>query len=149
MRGHGEGQNAQVSKRTVARESFFLDFAREIRKSLPDTVLMVTGGFRTRRGMEAAVAEGACDIVGIGRPAVLEPSLPRNIILNREITVEQAKVCAKRVDTPWLLKQLGPRSVGAGYESVRFLHWHKDITPVTNPFRRLGTVGKFSPWGTE
>jgi hypothetical protein len=37
---------------------------------------MLTGGFKTRRQAEDAVASGAVDIVGLARALVLEPSLP-------------------------------------------------------------------------
>lgn len=106
------------SEKTAARESFFLEFAREMRAKLPDMPLMVTGGFRTRLGMEAALKEGACDLIGIGRPSVLNPSLPVNTILNAEVSDEDAKLYARRVQVPWLLKKFGPKSVGAGVESV-------------------------------
>ncbi|KAH7131304.1 hypothetical protein EDB81DRAFT_660884 [Dactylonectria macrodidyma] len=105
------------SARTAARESFFLDFAKEIRARLPNMALMVTGGFQTRQGMEVALEE-ACDMVGIGRPSVLNPSLPANIILNNEVQQADAKMFRKRVPTPWLLKKIAPKSIGAGVESV-------------------------------
>ncbi len=54
---------------TIQREAFFLDFAKIIREQFPDLVLMVTGGFRTRGAMEEAVATGACDLIGLARPA--------------------------------------------------------------------------------
>jgi 2,4-dienoyl-CoA reductase-like NADH-dependent reductase (Old Yellow Enzyme family) len=112
-----EGRPAVQSQRTAARESFFLDFARELRKALPKTILMVTGGFRTRVGMEAAVAEGACDLIGMGRPAIIYPSLPLRTVLNSEIKTEEATVQIEKVDPPYLVKKL-PKSVGSGYESV-------------------------------
>lgn len=61
------------------REAYFLDFARRLRDSvrLP---LMVTGGFRSVRAMESALAEGALDVVGIARPIALEPDLPARMI---------------------------------------------------------------------
>ena len=57
---------------TIAREAYFLDYAEKIRKntSIP---LMVTGGFRTKEGMESAINSGACEIIGIGRPLCANP----------------------------------------------------------------------------
>ncbi|PKS08628.1 hypothetical protein jhhlp_005015 [Lomentospora prolificans] len=118
MMNGGRETVVEVSKSTAARESFFLDFAREMRKKLPNTILMVTGGFRSRAGMEAALEEGACDIVGIARPAVINPALPKNIIFNPALSGDEARVDAKRIHAPWIVKKLGPRSIGAGYESV-------------------------------
>lgn len=53
---------------TRAREAYFLDYARSVRKLAGDVPLAVTGGFRTRPAMEAAVLAGECDLVGIARP---------------------------------------------------------------------------------
>lgn len=111
------GADAEKSDRTKAREAFFLEFAKSIRSSFPTLHLMVTGGFRTRTGMEAAVVEGGCDLVGIGRPAALNPKLPQNIVFNAEIKDADAKLFTKKVAVPWILKQIGP-GVGSGVESV-------------------------------
>ncbi|KAK2604169.1 hypothetical protein N8I77_007120 [Diaporthe amygdali] len=108
---------AEKSDRTKAREAFFLEFAKAIRHKFLDLPLMVTGGFRTRQGMEAAVAEGGCDFVGIGRPAVLNPSLPNNIVFNKEVKDEDARLYVKKVQVPWIAKVIAP-GVGAGAESA-------------------------------
>ena len=50
-----------ASKSTLQRESFFLQFAHAVREKFPSVVLMVTGGFRTRHGMESALQSGACE----------------------------------------------------------------------------------------
>jgi hypothetical protein len=42
--------------------------------------LMVTGGFRTRAGMEAALNAGDCDMIGIGRPLCWQPDFPRRLL---------------------------------------------------------------------
>lgn len=75
----------QPSKRTLERESFFLEFAKKVREQFPSLVLMVTGGFRTRLGMQAALESGGCDLIGIGRPATIWADLPKKVILNEEI----------------------------------------------------------------
>ena len=58
------------SSSTRAREAYFLDYARSVRREAGAVPLAVTGGFRTRAGMAEALATGDCDLVGIGRPAV-------------------------------------------------------------------------------
>lgn len=72
----------KVEKRrqsTVAREAYFLEYAADIRKavSLP---LMVTGGFRSLAGMNAALQSGEMDIVGLGRPLCADPSAPARLL---------------------------------------------------------------------
>lgn len=71
----GEGLAAS----TLAREGYFLEFARRARDATA-IPLIVTGGFRSRAAMEAAVATGACDLVGLARPLAVEPDLPRRLL---------------------------------------------------------------------
>ncbi|ROV92309.1 hypothetical protein VSDG_07284 [Cytospora chrysosperma] len=104
------------SDRTKAREAFFIEFAKAIRSRFPNVPLIVTGGFRTRLGMESALTAGGCDMVGVGRPAVLNPHLPKNIVFNKEVKDEDAKLYVKKVEIPWLARQ-APPAVGAGAES--------------------------------
>lgn len=125
---HDDGEKTTASDRTRAREAFFLEFARAIRDKFPDVPLMVTGGFRTRQGMEAAVAEGVCDLVGLGRPAVLNPSLPSNLVFNPEVKDDDARLFVKKISPPWIAAWIAP-SVGAGAESVSCLF---------SPFRSSG-----------
>ncbi len=58
---------------TVAREAYFLAYAADIRAATT-MPLMVTGGFRTLAGMNAALADGAMDVVGVGRPYCVDPA---------------------------------------------------------------------------
>jgi 2,4-dienoyl-CoA reductase-like NADH-dependent reductase (Old Yellow Enzyme family) len=64
---------------TIAREAYFLEYAKDIRSavSLP---LMVTGGFRTRDGIEDALRSNVCQIVGIGRPLCADPYCIKKLI---------------------------------------------------------------------
>ncbi|NKF21210.1 NADH:flavin oxidoreductase/NADH oxidase family protein [Solimonas marina] len=64
---------------TQQREAYFLDYAADVRK-IATMPLMVTGGFRTRAGMEEALNSGAVDVVGLGRPLCGEPDLPKRIL---------------------------------------------------------------------
>jgi 2,4-dienoyl-CoA reductase-like NADH-dependent reductase (Old Yellow Enzyme family) len=61
----------KVRESTRAREAYFMGYAEEVIKSAR-TPLMVTGGFRTRSAMEAAVDDGVA-VIGIGRPLCLDP----------------------------------------------------------------------------
>ena len=122
MTGNGEPEEEEKkSDRTKAREAFFLEFARAIRSEFPNVPLMVTGGFSSRGGMEQAVADGDCDLIGLGRPAILNPSAPNNVIFNTEVQDQDAVLYRKKNKTPWLMKQLGLRVIGAGIDSVCLL----------------------------
>ena len=65
---------------TVAREAYFQKFAPAIRAELKRAKLMVTGGFRTRMGMEAAVASDGVDVIGLGRPLCVVPNAPAGLL---------------------------------------------------------------------
>lgn len=108
------------SERTKAREAFFLEFAAAIRHDVPDIPLMVTGGyFRSRGGMENALADGDCDLIGLGWPAVLNPSLPQNTLLNPAVGQDDDNLYVRSIQRPRILQLLGLRAaVGAGVKSV-------------------------------
>jgi 2,4-dienoyl-CoA reductase-like NADH-dependent reductase (Old Yellow Enzyme family) len=64
---------------TASREAYFLEFAEQLSRTLT-VPLMLSGGFRTRSGMTAALESGAVDIVGLARPIAHEPDFPRRIL---------------------------------------------------------------------
>jgi 2,4-dienoyl-CoA reductase-like NADH-dependent reductase (Old Yellow Enzyme family) len=72
-------RSEQRKESTIAREAYFLEYAQDIRRaiSLP---LMVTGGFRTREGIENALQSNVCQIVGIGRPLCADPYCIKKMI---------------------------------------------------------------------
>ncbi len=69
---------------TIAREAYFLDFADNIRKEVK-CALMVTGGFRTVQGMNAALDSGACDFIGIARPFAVEVDLADRLLAGQDV----------------------------------------------------------------
>jgi 2,4-dienoyl-CoA reductase-like NADH-dependent reductase (Old Yellow Enzyme family) len=64
---------------TMEREAYFLDFAERARAVI-SAPLMVTGGFRGGAAMQAAIDDGATDLVGLARPLALEPELPTRLL---------------------------------------------------------------------
>ncbi|OAA54388.1 Aldolase-type TIM barrel [Cordyceps fumosorosea ARSEF 2679] len=109
----------KVSPSTAAREAFFLEFAKAVRKAFPDTHLMVTGGFRSRLGLDHAVKSGACDMVGVGRPSVIDPKLPHTVVFNPRIADEDARLATKNFSRSWLAWLLGVKGIAGGTETVR------------------------------
>lgn len=65
---------------TRQREAYFLDYAERLRAELPDLPLMLTGGFRSIEAMADAVASGAVDLVGLGRPMTVDPETPAQLL---------------------------------------------------------------------
>ncbi|PWI65025.1 hypothetical protein PCL_07437 [Purpureocillium lilacinum] len=134
------------SVRTAAREAFFLDFAHAVRKLIPHVHLVVTRGFRTRRGMESAMREGGCDMVGIGRPAILNPALPSQLILNEEVRDDEAQLYARRIPSSWVATKLGLLAVTGSSEII----WYQEMMRKMIDGRSNGgaqtTLGKLSKW---
>lgn len=75
----------QETKRasTAAREAYFLEFAEKVRAAV-DVPLMVTGGFRTAAGMNAALRSNALDIVGLARLLAIDPDAPVALLQGRD-----------------------------------------------------------------
>jgi 2,4-dienoyl-CoA reductase-like NADH-dependent reductase (Old Yellow Enzyme family) len=68
-----------VAASTLAREAYFVDFAKAM-KGAVRIPLMVTGGFRTRAAMEEVVSAGAADVIGIGRPMCTMTDAPNALL---------------------------------------------------------------------
>jgi 2,4-dienoyl-CoA reductase-like NADH-dependent reductase (Old Yellow Enzyme family) len=84
---------------TIAREAYFLEFAEKIRQQV-SCHLMVTGGFRTAQGMNAALDSGACDFIGIARPFAVETDLTERLLVGQDVryAVDKIKTGIPMVD---------------------------------------------------
>lgn len=94
----------KVRESTRAREAYFIDYAAAIAK-VARMPLMVTGGFRTRAGMEEAIAAGACHVIGMARPLCGDP-LAAKRLLNGETQSLPSYEKTLRLGPGWL----GPHS---------------------------------------
>jgi 2,4-dienoyl-CoA reductase-like NADH-dependent reductase (Old Yellow Enzyme family) len=111
-------QGPEKSERTLHREAFFLDYARAVRARYPDVLLMLTGGFRSRRGMQDALDSGACDMVGVGRPSVIWPRWAKEVLLNKEVEDGDARVDLEFVKPTGLAAWVPLKLVGLGADVV-------------------------------
>ena len=90
---------------TIAREAYFLSYAEEISKVV-EIPLMVTGGFRTKAGIQAALDDGACEIVGIGRPLCANPYAIKELLAGK---ISELPKYEKTLSIgPWLLSPSSP-----------------------------------------
>lgn len=64
---------------TVAREAYFLNFAKDVR-DVARMPVMVVGGFRSSSAMVEALGRGELDVVGIGRPMIVDPDGPKRLL---------------------------------------------------------------------
>ena len=87
------GVDPTLKESTRKREAYFLDYALRVRRELPDLPLMLTGGFRSAEAMQDAVASGAIDVVGLGRPLTVEPDVPGQLL---DGTTSESHVRPKR-----------------------------------------------------
>jgi len=76
---------------TAAREAYFLDYAAKVRASVK-VPLAVTGGFRTRAGIEGALASGAIDVAGLGRALALDPDFSKKLLGTDDVVSKVAPI---------------------------------------------------------
>lgn len=79
---------------------------------------MLIGGFRSRVGMESALAENACDIIGLGRPAAINPHFPQDVLLNKTVSDGLATMQLDPAPMNWLMSWVPIKVIGAGQETV-------------------------------
>ncbi|NDI34590.1 NADH:flavin oxidoreductase/NADH oxidase family protein [Chengkuizengella sediminis] len=115
------GRNVKES--TKKREAYFLDFAEKLRQSV-NIPLLVTGGFRSKEGMENALHSKATDFIGLARPFAVSPDLPNLLNLNKlqKIDIKPKQTGIRLIDdislleTTWYAQQI--ERIGLG-KSVR------------------------------
>ncbi|KAF4440219.1 hypothetical protein F53441_12361 [Fusarium austroafricanum] len=109
-------KSSSTKARSSIREGFFLRTSQEIHSRFPELTLIVSGGFRSRNGVNGALDSGACDLIGVGRPAVKYPNLPAQIMFNGNINDTEARFDVEAAPgAGWLASKV--RSVGAGAET--------------------------------
>lgn len=104
---------------TAAREAYFLGFAEKARGAT-QVPLMVTGGFRTASGMNAALRSGALDVVGLARLLAIDPDAPAALLQGRDSAQQVRPISSglKAIDRMglmeivWYTRQL--RRIGKG-----------------------------------
>ncbi len=84
---------------TATREAYFLEFAEKAR-GLVTTPLMVTGGFRTAAGIDAALRSRALDVIGLARLLAIDPDAPAALLQGQDSPqrVRPIKTGIKKVD---------------------------------------------------
>lgn len=119
---------------TRIREAYFTEFAEKVRGIEGNKCpIQLSGGFRSRIGMADAIESGVTDLIGLGRTAVLEPSIPK-MLLDPSIDDEDALAMPHLVKGMWLAR-LSPRIVGGGLP-IQFFYYN---------MRRLGNGLKCDP----
>lgn len=113
--------NERFKDSTLKREAYFLNFAEKVRGEV-SAPLMVTGGFRSAKGMNDALESKALDIIGIARPVAIDPEFPNKALadIHAESPVQLVKTGIKVIDNmsimdvAWYTRQL--KRIGKGLE---------------------------------
>jgi 2,4-dienoyl-CoA reductase-like NADH-dependent reductase (Old Yellow Enzyme family) len=119
---------------TQAREAYFLQYAKKVRArtTMP---LMLTGGFRTRAGMEEALGSGAVDLCGVARAMALEPEFPRGLL---DGTVRESAVVPRRTGVRALD---GLADIAAYSDQLRLMGDGREPDPALSPWCVLAGLG--------
>ncbi|KAL6743527.1 hypothetical protein Aduo_016556 [Ancylostoma duodenale] len=83
---------AHERESTRKREAYFIELAEEIRPVFKETILYLTGGFRSAAAMVDAVEGNATDGIGLGRPITAEPDLPLKILTEKCVAAPDTKL---------------------------------------------------------
>ena len=75
-------EEQSLARSTLAREAYFVDFAKAMREEL-SIPIMVTGGLRRREVMNHVLQTSGADMIGLGRPLCVDADGP-NRLLNGE-----------------------------------------------------------------
>ena len=94
---------------TQKREAYFLKFAEQLRLKVK-TKLLVTGGFRSAAGMNQALVDGHCDLIGVARPFLVEKDFVKKILEEKST-----------IDSNTWTDRVGNRKLDAILQSV----WYK------------------------
>ncbi len=110
----GNYQNPKMSVGTSRNKNdvFFLKYAEKIKDAV-EVPIALTGGFRSVDSMESAVVDGDTNMVGIGRPMVLMPDLPKRVLAG---TYQTVSIPFLRTGIKPLDKLVGPVAGNSYYE---------------------------------
>jgi 2,4-dienoyl-CoA reductase-like NADH-dependent reductase (Old Yellow Enzyme family) len=125
-------QYASKTESSVAREAYFLDYARDIKASLRIPV-MVTGGFRSAEVMNSALTDNSTDLIGIARPFIIDPEFPFKLMqgsIDRAPDVERnfpsAEVLPESAPLNWFSHQLALHGTeGDSDPSISIIQGHE------------------------
>lgn len=102
----------------AVKEAYFAAFATRARAAAPDVAIMLTGGIRRRVVMEALLAGGAVDVIGLGRPIAIDPDLPHRLLAGADGDVLPSyslpTVAGMAGESEWYEAQIG--RLGRGLE---------------------------------
>ena len=76
-------EEQSLARSTLAREAYFVDFAKAMRETL-SIPIMVTGGLRRREVMTHVLETGGADMIGLGRPLCVDTDGPNRLLTGED-----------------------------------------------------------------
>ena len=83
-----DAPDADMAETTRQREAYFLVYAKDV-KARANMPVMVTGGFRSRAAMDAALSVGETDLIGMGRPLCVDTDLPAKLLTGETVEADR------------------------------------------------------------
>ncbi|PYZ95122.1 NADH oxidase [Salipaludibacillus keqinensis] len=80
-----------IKPSTAKREAYFIEYAEKL-KQQSNIPIVVTGGFRSLKGMEEALEDKATDFIGLARPLAVYPDYPNKLLHNHVPLLELAPI---------------------------------------------------------
>jgi 2,4-dienoyl-CoA reductase-like NADH-dependent reductase (Old Yellow Enzyme family) len=81
-----------------------------------DVPVMLTGGFRTRVGIDQALGSGVAAMVGVGRPLAIRPELAGELLRGETGVLERP---APRISGPGLAQRLSGAAANSGWHRLQ------------------------------
>ena len=143
--GHIDSSESECSVWAVAsQEAYFLAYVVALRKRFPElkVPLMLTGGFRTGKGIVSALCSGVVDVIGIARPFATEPETMSILVSEQTPLVDLLTVSFSSPK----LGALGLSTLDAGLEKL----WHqKQIKRISSGEAPTMSLSVFTCLGTQ
>lgn len=126
---------------TLAREAYFVEFARDV-QTVANMPVMVTGGIR-RRPVADSVIQSGVDMVGIGTALAIDPNLPRDWQQGRDNAPQLPPIT-------WKNKAIASLATMALVKfQLRKLSQQKKSDPGVSPLRALILQQLATAWRTR
>lgn len=118
----------------IGKGAFFIDYAKKVKQTIK-TPIIVTGGFNTANGMESAIKNDETDFVGLARPLVMVPDLPKQLKWGNftSVKLNHLTTGSKKLD-----KKVGSL-IGLSFYQQQMLRIAEDkkVQPTTNAWGAL------------
>ena len=109
------------SNSTRIRERFFAESPVKVQGLNSPIPIQLSDGSQSRTGMADAIDPGVCDLVGLGRAGVLEPELPRKLLLNPDYDDSLALGMSHQFRKLWFGKMFPIKIIGGSFGIQFFL----------------------------